>query len=233
MNAHVPPSFCASATACNVSVVLPEDSGPKISMTRPRGSPPTPSARSSDNDPVGMTSTSCALLPSSGMIAPLPNCFSMAAMAACTALKRSLVFMISPLAWSNDGAVQELPANPLTLLFANLRDAPGEREQHVVAASVDGAVLEPVVRADPDLPIGQDAFAPVAQRFHCASRLQRLLGGEPHAAGAEVQHVPFPRRRPQASGDHGRRFPQLAVRRETIARRPRFDSLRFHRSSWS
>jgi hypothetical protein len=97
MNAQVPPSFCASAIACSVSVVLPDDSGPKISITRPRGKPPTPSARSSESDPVGITSTSCVLVPSSGMIAPLPNCFSMAAMAACTALKRSLVFMSLPL----------------------------------------------------------------------------------------------------------------------------------------
>jgi len=28
MNAAVPPSFCADATACNASVVLPEASGP-------------------------------------------------------------------------------------------------------------------------------------------------------------------------------------------------------------
>ena len=31
---------------------MPDDSGPKISMTRPRGRPPTPSARSSDRAPV-------------------------------------------------------------------------------------------------------------------------------------------------------------------------------------
>jgi hypothetical protein len=42
----------------SVSVVLPEDSGPKISMTRPRGMPPTPSAISSPSEPVGIDSTS-------------------------------------------------------------------------------------------------------------------------------------------------------------------------------
>ena len=36
-NAAMPPSFCASAMICSVSVVLPDDSGPKISMTRPLG----------------------------------------------------------------------------------------------------------------------------------------------------------------------------------------------------
>ena len=39
---------------CNASVVLPLDSGPKISTTRPRGTPPTPRARSSPSDPVEM-----------------------------------------------------------------------------------------------------------------------------------------------------------------------------------
>ena len=36
-------------------VVLPEDSGPKISTTRPRGKPPTPSAASKEIAPVGIT----------------------------------------------------------------------------------------------------------------------------------------------------------------------------------
>ena len=31
----MPPSFCACAITCSASVVLPDDSGPKISMTRP------------------------------------------------------------------------------------------------------------------------------------------------------------------------------------------------------
>ena len=35
--AHVPPFFCASATACKANVVLPEDSGPYISTILPRG----------------------------------------------------------------------------------------------------------------------------------------------------------------------------------------------------
>src|SRR3984885_14317418 len=61
----------------SVSVVLPDDSGPNISMTRPRGMPPTPSAISSPNDPVGIESTSY-VAPASPkrMTEPLPNCFS-------------------------------------------------------------------------------------------------------------------------------------------------------------
>ena len=35
----MPPLRCASATTCMASVDLPEDSGPKISTTRPRGRP--------------------------------------------------------------------------------------------------------------------------------------------------------------------------------------------------
>ena len=42
MNAAMPPAFCASAITCSAMVVLPEDSGPKISLMRPRGNPPTP-----------------------------------------------------------------------------------------------------------------------------------------------------------------------------------------------
>ena len=38
----MPPFFWASAITCSASVVLPDDSGPKISMTRPRGTPPMP-----------------------------------------------------------------------------------------------------------------------------------------------------------------------------------------------
>ena len=37
MNAAAPPAFCACAMTCKAMVVLPEDSGPKISITRPRG----------------------------------------------------------------------------------------------------------------------------------------------------------------------------------------------------
>ena len=40
--AAMPPCFCASAMACMASVVLPDDSGPKISITLPRGYPPIP-----------------------------------------------------------------------------------------------------------------------------------------------------------------------------------------------
>ena len=35
--AAMPPAFCASAMTCSATVVLPEDSGPKISEILPRG----------------------------------------------------------------------------------------------------------------------------------------------------------------------------------------------------
>ena len=54
MNAASPPSFCASAMTCSESVVLPDDSGPKISMMRPRGRPPTPRAASTPIEPLEM-----------------------------------------------------------------------------------------------------------------------------------------------------------------------------------
>ena len=56
-----PPSFCASAITCSAMVVLPDDSGPKTSTTRPRGMPPTPSAASIEIDPVEITETGTTL----------------------------------------------------------------------------------------------------------------------------------------------------------------------------
>src|SRR5690349_9530312 len=58
-------------------VVFPEDSGPKISTTRPRGTPPTPSAASKEMEPVEMTEIgTTASFDPNRMIEPLPNCFS-------------------------------------------------------------------------------------------------------------------------------------------------------------
>src|SRR6201994_3904395 len=75
---------------CSVMVVLPEDSGPKISITRPRGTPPTPSAASNEMEPVEITEigTMASFAPSR-MIDPLPNCFSSCESAVSMALLRS------------------------------------------------------------------------------------------------------------------------------------------------
>src|SRR5689334_13945462 len=89
MNAAMPPRRWASAITCWQTVVLPDDSGPKISVIRPRGMPPTPSARSSAMEPVGIESTLCRSAEPSFMIEPRPNCFSIARMAASTAFPRS------------------------------------------------------------------------------------------------------------------------------------------------
>src|SRR6185437_938146 len=57
-----------------MSVVLPEDSGPNTSTMRPLGTPPMPSARSSDSAPVGIASTrTCAPSSPMRMTEPLPN----------------------------------------------------------------------------------------------------------------------------------------------------------------
>ena len=63
----MPPAFCASAITCRAMVVLPEDSGPKISTTRPRGKPPVPRAASNEIAPVEITEI--------GTIAPLAPSF--------------------------------------------------------------------------------------------------------------------------------------------------------------
>src|SRR5207247_332458 len=90
MYAAAPPWRWAFATTCSASVVLPLDSGPKISVTRPRGMPPIPIAASRLIAPVGMISTrtrgeSAPIR----MMAPLPQVFSFCVMARLRAFLRS------------------------------------------------------------------------------------------------------------------------------------------------
>ena len=61
---------------CRARVVLPLDSGPYTSTTRPRGTPPIPSARSRDSAPVEICSIFWWELAPSFMMEPLPNCRS-------------------------------------------------------------------------------------------------------------------------------------------------------------
>src|SRR6266496_3168733 len=90
MYAAAPPRRWALPTTCSASVVLPLDSGPKISVTRPRGMPPMPIAASRLIAPVGTTSTRTrgASAPMR-MIEPLPQVFSICVMARFSALRRS------------------------------------------------------------------------------------------------------------------------------------------------
>src|SRR3974390_580775 len=90
MKAQMPPFFWASATQCSASVVLPEDSGPKISTMRPRGNPPIPSATSSPSEPEEIASISILSLLPSFMTEPLPNCRSIWESAADRALDLSM-----------------------------------------------------------------------------------------------------------------------------------------------
>src|SRR5579871_2736324 len=90
MKAQMPPFFWASATQCSASVVLPDDSGPKISITRPRGRPPMPSATSSPSEPEGIDSISILSLLPSFITEPLPNCRSIWESAADKALDLSM-----------------------------------------------------------------------------------------------------------------------------------------------
>ena len=89
MNAAMPPAFWASAMAWMASVVLPDDSGPKISMTRPLGYPPTPSAMSRVIDPVGITGMSFTSVLFIRMIDPLPKSFSIFSITAFKTLSLS------------------------------------------------------------------------------------------------------------------------------------------------
>src|SRR5216684_2693100 len=92
MYAAAPPWRWELATTCSASVVLPLDSGPKISVTRPRGMPPMPIAASRLMAPVGIASTrTCGESAPIRMMAPLPQVFSIWVMASVRALRRSSV----------------------------------------------------------------------------------------------------------------------------------------------
>src|SRR5216683_6339121 len=111
MMAHTPPMCCASAMTCCTIVVLPDASGPKISVTRPRGMPPTPRAISNAMEPVGMISTAMRCWASPNfMIEPLPNCFSICEMAFSIALDLSasaMAYLCLPCQdWSAPGCVR-------------------------------------------------------------------------------------------------------------------------------
>src|SRR5688500_7103133 len=98
MNAATPPVFCALATTWRQSVVLPLDSGPKISVTRPRGIPPTPMAASRLMAPVGIDSTRTrAESAPIFMIDPFPQLFSICAMARLSAFFRSSCTAVTPM----------------------------------------------------------------------------------------------------------------------------------------
>ena len=73
MKAQTPPRAWAWAMMWLTSVVFPEDSGPKISTIRPRGTPPMPSARSSAREPVGIASTLTVPLSPRRISDPSPN----------------------------------------------------------------------------------------------------------------------------------------------------------------
>ncbi|OQC35862.1 MAG: hypothetical protein BWX64_02286 [Acidobacteria bacterium ADurb.Bin051] len=89
MKAAIPPFFCACPTTERARVVLPDDSGPKTSTTRPRGKPPTPIAASTAIDPLGITSMASASRCPRRMIDPFPNWRSIWVRAPSIALIRS------------------------------------------------------------------------------------------------------------------------------------------------
>ena len=77
--------FCTSAKICRATVVLPEDSGPKISTIRPRGTPPIPSAKSKESEPVCTACTSICLFSPNFIIEPAPKSRSICFIAVASA----------------------------------------------------------------------------------------------------------------------------------------------------
>src|SRR5258706_13752352 len=94
MKALGPPAACAWAITWRASVVLREDSGPNTSITRPRGTPPTPSAASSEIEPVEITFTGNTFRDPSCWTEPLPNCFSICRRVCMMRRARSLDSML-------------------------------------------------------------------------------------------------------------------------------------------
>ena len=74
---------------CMARVDLPDDSGPKISTTRPRGTPPTPRAMSRAKAPVEIASIPMVSFSPMRITEPAPNCLSICPRAASSALARS------------------------------------------------------------------------------------------------------------------------------------------------
>src|SRR3954465_15259633 len=93
-------------------------------------------------DPPGIVPISAMSPPDSGMIAPLPNCFSMAAMALATAFSFSfMVDMGRSLVWSNGWLVENAVLEGFGEVGGRDRGAAGEvgdRPRHPADAR-DGA----------------------------------------------------------------------------------------------
>ncbi len=99
INAAIPSFFCASATACKARVVLPDASGPYISITLPRGKPPIPSALSRASELVEITGTSTTGRLPSFIMDPLPNWRSTWDIAVSNAFSLSGEIVIKPSSW--------------------------------------------------------------------------------------------------------------------------------------
>src|SRR3954471_20054436 len=111
-------------------------------MTRPRGKPPTPSAMSRPTLPVGIVPISAMSPPDSGMIAPLPSCFSIAAMAPATAFNFSFMLdMGRSLVWSGRWLIENAVLEGFGQVGRRYRGMAGEvgdRPRHAAHAG-DGA----------------------------------------------------------------------------------------------
>ena len=70
-------------------VVLPDDSGPKISMILPLGNPPTPRAKSIVTDPVEITSIGSIAVSPKRITVPFPKDLSNLSMVICKAFNFS------------------------------------------------------------------------------------------------------------------------------------------------
>ncbi|MOA40908.1 hypothetical protein D3C78_1628260 [compost metagenome] len=75
-------------------MVLPDDSGPYISMIRPFGNPPMPKAISNPKEPVEMASIGSIAVSPNFIMVPLPYDFSSLSNVSCKAFSFSSLFSL-------------------------------------------------------------------------------------------------------------------------------------------
>src|SRR3954454_16741583 len=189
----MPPSACASAMMWWTSVVFPEDSGPKISMIRPRGTPPTPSARSRESAPVGIASISIASWSPRRMSDPWPNWRSIWVFAAWSAASFAFASLSAALS----------AAFKFAFFSCVISSSPFfcEREIQLGESDVFGAG-RPQIRA-------VERQSRAFERLHERSgeRLRRRL--DPHGLPAPAASAGSPLRAHSSDGHMG---PELALR---------------------
>src|SRR3954451_19056636 len=187
-----------------MSVVLPEDSGPKISTMRPRGTPPMPSARSRDSAPVGIALT-FTWAPSSPMrmTVPLPNWRSICVSAPCRAASRAFA------AFSSSVTLMVKPRLSRTYPAGNLPHGPDGIRRRATALHECVSALHANAR-------GGAQTGPVRRE---ALDAEPVVAGRQTASGQPQEHARAPRRPLAPRSGHYLAIGAAQQRRHVVQRR--------------